>query len=368
MYKLYPLTLLVCVLTYASSVRCEQSAAEELPDNLPATLRVGVKEAPPFVIRREDGSWSGISIELWQAVATSLGTDYRLEAFDLPDLFEALEKETVQVAVGALTITEEREELVDFTHTFYVSSLGIAVPATARGSWFEILSQVFSSRHFLKILAGLTVALGIFGTLLWWFERDRNPEQFGSRPLSGLGAGFWWAAVTMTTVGYGDKYPKTGRGRAIALLWMFASIVLVSMFTGAIASLMTVGRLSSGVTGPEDLPRVRVATIADTASAEWLREKFIDFASVEDLTAGLEALQRGRADALVYDMPILRYFARHNAHRDIAVLPRKFALNQYGLAVAEGSPLREALNRAILTHMQKPEWNDTVYRYLGHEP
>lgn len=49
--------------------------------------------------------------------------------------------------------------------------------------------------------------------------------MYGGRPIKGLGQAVWWAAVTMTTVGYGDKAPKTLGGRVVAVAWMLASIV-----------------------------------------------------------------------------------------------------------------------------------------------
>jgi len=346
------------------------AAAEAMPGEdtkHPERLLVGVKEAPPFVIRHADGRWSGISIDLWRAVAEKLDVDYRFQAFELPELLSAVKRQDVDIAVGALTITEEREESADFTHTFYVSSLGIAVPAASSQGWLSALSQLFSA-HFLKVIAGLMLALAAFGGLVWWFERRRNAEQFGATGLSGLGSGLWWAAVTMTTVGYGDKYPRTPGGRVVALFWMFASLVLVSVFTGAIASVLTVRGLSSAVKGPEDLPRVRVASVGNATSGEWLREKYIGFASYSDIEAALTALTDGRADAFVYDMPILRYRAQQDPKSDFSVLPRKFALNHYGFALPQRSPRLESVNRAILAHIQKPEWHDTVYRYTGGEP
>ncbi len=333
----------------------------------PKPLVVGIKEVPPFVIRHQDGRWSGISIDLWRAVAKDLGVDFKFQVFELDPLLNALKRGKIDIAVAALTITEEREEFADFTHSFYVTSLGIAVPVDTQRGWLSALAPFFST-HFLKVIAGLALALLFFGALTWWFERRRNAEQFGGRPLSGVGTGFWWAAVTMTTVGYGDKYPTTAGGRVVALVWMYVSLFLVSALIGTIASALTVSRLSSTVNGPEDLPRVRVASVAHAASGAWLTDKYIGFASYPDVEAALQALRDARADAVVYDLPILSYLARQNPKSDFTVLARKFAPKHYGLAFPNNSPLRESVNRALLANIESQQWHDTVYRYTGDEP
>jgi voltage-gated potassium channel Kch len=63
--------------------------------------------------------------------------------------------------------------------------------------------------------------LTVTGALIWLAERRHNEEQFRRDPAAGIGNGIWWSAVTMTTVGYGDKAPVTLAGRVIALVWMF---------------------------------------------------------------------------------------------------------------------------------------------------
>jgi len=66
--------------------------------------------------------------------------------------------------------------------------------------------------------------LVLIGALMWVFERRRrlaaNPSE---RSVTSLSDGIYWAAVTMTTVGYGDVTPLTPVGRFIAVLWMLGA-------------------------------------------------------------------------------------------------------------------------------------------------
>lgn len=53
-------------------------------------LIVGTKLAAPFAIKNADGTWQGISIELWQTIATKLGLTYELREFDLKGLLDGV--------------------------------------------------------------------------------------------------------------------------------------------------------------------------------------------------------------------------------------------------------------------------------------
>jgi voltage-gated potassium channel len=60
----------------------------------------------------------------------------------------------------------------------------------------------------------------------------RNPEA----NISDFGDAMWWAVTTMTTVGYGDRYPTTGPGRLVAFGLMVAGIALLGTVTATLAS------------------------------------------------------------------------------------------------------------------------------------
>ena len=341
-----------------------QAGASERQAEPHRRLVIGTKEAAPFAIHRSDGTWSGIGIELWREIADELDLDYQFVERDLPGLIDGVATGELDGAVAALTVTAEREARLDFTQPFYTSGLGIAVPAGQKSGVLLILDRLLSMA-FLKVVGALMGVLLLAAALVWVFERRANPEQFGGPAAKGLGAAFWWSAVTMTTVGYGDKAPKTAGGRAVALVWMFTSVAIISGFTAAIASALTVGRLSSPVQGPEDLPRVRVATVASSTSERYLADRHVMHTAYPDASAALAALTGGEADAVVYDAPILQYLIARELNGRAHVLPGTFQRQDYAIALSEGSPLRERVNRVLLEKTGQPDWQDLLFRYLG---
>lgn len=328
------------------------------------TLRVGTKEAAPFAMRRPDGSWTGIGIELWKRVAADLRLEYEWRELPLPDLLAGVADGSLDVAVAAISVTAEREERMDFTHPFHASGLGIAVSVRPQGWFLQFLRNLFSVQ-FLKVLGLLLLLLLATSVAVWLLERRRNPEQFGGRGIRGIGAGLWWSAVTMTTVGYGDKAPKTGAGRLVALVWMFLGVVLVAGFTAAMASSLTVSHLESQVQGPQDLPKVRVGAVSGSTGAAYLDAGGIPYAGYPNARAALDALVRGERDAVVYDAPLLRYLAHRERRGAVTVLPRLFARQDYAIALPTGSPLRERINKVILRETSTEEWSELLERYLG---
>jgi polar amino acid transport system substrate-binding protein len=325
-------------------------------------LVVATREVPPFAMRT-DGGWEGIAIELWRRVAQQLGRPFALREMGLQEMLGAVERGEVDAAVGALTVTSDRESKLDFSHPFYTSGLGIAVQQRAGIGWARAIERLFSG-PFIAILASLLALLAAVGVLVWLAERRRNP-QFGRGPLKGVGAGLWWSAVTMTTVGYGDKAPTTFPGRLIAMVWMFASVIIISSFTAAIATALTGDKLEQSVTDLNDLYKVQVASLSGSTSAAFLSQRLIHYRTLPSLPRALDALERGEVDTVVYDAPILRYLVATDHKASLTVLPQVLQRQDYGLAFPSGSPLREKVNRVLLAIIRSPEWQRLLERYLG---
>ncbi|MBL8696988.1 MAG: potassium channel family protein [Alphaproteobacteria bacterium] len=96
----------------------------------------------------------------------------------------------------------------------------------------HIGEAVSTRRHELGLSVVLTAGvLLVAATLIYFFEAEAQPQQFGSIPRS-----LWWAIVTLTTVGYGDVYPITVGGRILAGLTAIAGVALIAIPTGILAA------------------------------------------------------------------------------------------------------------------------------------
>jgi len=84
----------------------------------------------------------------------------------------------------------------------------------------------------LLLLAAVTVAVVVSGGLLAYHaERASNPG------LATVSDAIWWAVVTVTTVGYGDRTPITAPGRSVGVVLMIFGIGFLGLFTATVASL-----------------------------------------------------------------------------------------------------------------------------------
>ncbi|KLU07794.1 extracellular solute-binding protein, family 3 [Rhodopirellula islandica] len=337
-----------------------------VPDQLVAT-----REVPPFAMLNEDGQWVGISMDLLRDIKAELEIEsgheieVELRRFSLPEMLQAVESGEVDMAVAAITVNYEREKRMDFTHSFHTSGLGIAVGSRPRGSgWSGILDAILS-RTFFRILAGLVLAMLVSAVGIYLFERRHNREQFDKGWVKGIAAGMWWAAVTLTTVGYGDKVPRTLGGRLIGLIWMFAGLFIIAGFTAAVTSALTLTELRSQIEGPADLSRAKVATVEGSTSADYLRARHINSANHPDVETALQRLVAGQCDAVVYDAPILRYQTHQNYPGEAFVLPITFERQSYAIALPSDSELREPINRILLRQTSSPEWENVLATYFG---
>ncbi|CAH3167219.1 unnamed protein product, partial [Porites lobata] len=104
---------------------------------------------------------------------------------------------------------------------------------------FIALSQTW------KLLTFCLLAAVLSGIIVWFLDHKTNPRHFPKSFKNGTQEGLWWAIVTTTTTGYGDKTPKSTLARAYASLWMIVGLMLMSIITAQVSSTITSENLRS---------------------------------------------------------------------------------------------------------------------------
>jgi len=329
-----------------------------------APLTIAVREIRPFAYRTDQG-WSGYSIEMWEETAKQLDLSYRyVEVATVKDQIASVTSGRTQAALGAISITAERAQVVEFSQPMFDSGIQILVRSEGDGGGlFGILAGLFS-RTFLFVVGGLLVLLLIAGHVIWLVERRRN-DHFPRTYLAGVWEGIWWAMVTMATVGYGDTVVRTRTGRVIAMLWMVAGLVLVAQFTAFVTSTLTVERINSDVRNIGDLYGRQVATVAETASSRYLADIDLAARQLPDVQDATAALVDGSVDAVVYDSPVLRYYARTAGRNRTQVVGPIYQPQGYGMAFQLGNPLVRPVDEEFLALREDGTTASLQERYFG---
>ena len=336
----------------------------------PATpLRVAVYDLEPYGGQSRDGLFNGASVELWRRVAEDRNWQYQLTLVPrMDDLLSGLHASVYDVAIGAITITPERLTRVDFSYPTHRSGVAavFAKQTDATSALYEYGAAV---SELGPLLVATIIFLTVTGVLMWWFER--SPAHSAGKPDSHSSVmswheGVYWAVVTMTTVGYGDKTPKTHVGRAIAVVWMIGSLVLVSLLTTSLIARITVSRVEgSVVTRVTDLAGKRLAAVSASSGAEFLDTQRIAHQKFGNLADALSALATGKTDAVVNSVGTLQYLVRTRFAAAIAP-PRGLLAPAYmAFALPMNSGLKKPLDQALTAVTASPEWQSIEDSYFG---
>ena len=334
----------------------------------PPKLKVGIFDFPPLAMKDEDGRWCGLAVELWEEVSTRAQVAYEYEEVPLDKLIGRLSRGEIDLAVGILGVSAERERVVDFTQPYLENTAAAAFLKNARHPAFRELWAELTQQDLLQVLLFMLVALLVFSLVLWLIERGVHTGHFGGKPIHGLGSAIWFSAVTMTTVGYGDKTPQTLPGRILAFLWMFFGILLVSAFTGTVASSLTIARLNQSIDRLSDLSRFRNGVMNGSLMQNAMTEAGISARLFPSLEAGLKALEDKEITALVGDAVSLRYLVGKDHPHTLVV--DKFPTSRIAFAMAARPGLAnfQDINIALIDVIGTPQWDRAVDRWIGPDP
>ena len=312
-------------------------------------LRVATRVIPPFVFE-ENGKLAGFSIDLWQSISQEMGARSEMAASPtVADLLATVKSGKVDLGIAAISITAERSREFDFSQPMFDSGLQILARDQPGGgsSVRQTLSLLFSSAV-LPFLGAALLLILIPAHLVWLSERRHPRGMIESRSyFPGIFEACWWAASTLAT--QADQMPRSAFGRAIAVLWMFTAVLFVAYFTATVTSSLTVQQLQGDINGPEDLPGKQVATTTGSTSAAYLRQQNVEPLEFERIEQAYEALLKRQADAVVFDSPVLLFYAAREGKGKVNVVGTVFRKESYGIVFPQNSPYRRQVNAALLT-------------------
>jgi polar amino acid transport system substrate-binding protein len=314
-------------------------------------MRVATRVLPPLVVEQPGGALSGFSIELWDRIAERLKLQSSFQvAPDVRSLLDQVRAGKADVGVAAISITSAREAEFDFSQP--ILNAGLQIMVRGRGQdgdsspFWDLLGLLFSPA--ILVWLGIALLLVIIPAHIVWFLERRHKD--GIIPTEdyypGILYAMYWAATTL--VAQAEQAPRYWLARIFTVLWMFVGVVFVAFYTAQLAATLTVQQIQGGINGPDDLPGKKVATTRGSTAATALRELRAEVSEVAKIEEAFKALNDKQVDAVVFDSPVLLFYAAREGKGRVQLVGAPFRKEDYGIVVPRNAPLRKQVNIVLL--------------------
>ncbi|WP_239995561.1 transporter substrate-binding domain-containing protein [Photobacterium phosphoreum] len=365
--SLYALLLMVAlsllVLFYSPNSQAQAQAQAGINTK---TLQVGTYSCPPFVIIDEPNNYQGLTFLLWNNIATKLNLEYTVQVLPLKDLLAAVASGKIDIGLSCISITPEREEILDFSHSFYETNLAIAIKQQSH--WETFINLIFNKK-LLQILLAVSITATIVGGIYYLLEHRVNRKLYSMKsPLARLIEGFILGLLFITKGPFNYYEFKTLTGRVITVLLAVITTLFIASITAVLASSFTLGLLNNDIKSPNDLDNVITGAKQSSTSSNFLTNHSISHKAYPTVAAMLVALDKGEINAVVADDAILRYQIKmaksHGDFQQLQVLPYQFEKQNYGIVLGENSPYDEEINRELLQFRKSNQWKKALTEYF----
>lgn len=330
----------------------------------------------------EDHSYfaTGFDVELLDVVFSSETIDYSDITFYtiLDDMLADVADGTLDVGLGAITKTKEREDVVNFSHNTFDSGLRIMTHNDVNTS--AIVSKFFKSffnAQFLFTIFIVILSLFLISVLVWVLEvffTKQEMKFFNEDWKVGILEAVGWSSKNLLKKEtYSPKHPVSN---AMAFVLLILSIVLVGTLTAYIAAQMIIlSNSSPTINNLNDLIGKRVGTVKGSTSHDFLLKEaggavVRTYDTLEEVFATFH--DENRLDAVVYDFPILLYHVRQRETQDglfdTIVVGPVYDRQSYGFMIDPAMPaIEEEINKGILDFVFTDGYFKLYDRYFSTE-
>jgi polar amino acid transport system substrate-binding protein len=332
-------------------------------------LRVATFVLPPYVMKEGD-HLTGFSIDLWDRIAERLKVPVTYaEVPDVNRLLEAVRSQNTDVGVSGVFITAERDRTVDFSVSILNAGLQVMVPETgslqAPTPLTDMLALIFSPSAAIWLGVAFLIIV-IPAHFVWLLDRGKEESISPGRSyFPGIFHALVWATTAL--VSQVQQMPRQWIARVFGLLWMFAGVVFIALYTAQLTATLTVQEIRGTINGPSDLPGKKVATLVGSTSAAFLREIKADvqeYPTVEDM---YQALAEKKADAVLFSSPTLLNYAAHEGAGKVKLVGPEFRKSDLGIVLQLNSPLRKKINAVLLQMREDGTYNEIYDKWFGQE-
>ncbi|XP_077828796.1 glutamate receptor ionotropic, NMDA 2C isoform X5 [Macaca mulatta] len=274
------------------------------------------------------------------------------------------------MAIGSLTINEERSEIVDFSVPFVETGISVMVARSngtvSPSAFLEPYSPAVWVMMFVMCLTVVAITVFMFeyfSPVSYNQNLTRGKKSGG--PSFTIGKSVWllWALVFNNSVPI--ENPRGTTSKIMVLVWAFFAVIFLASYTANLAAFMIQEQYIDTVSGlsdkkfqrPQDqYPPFRFGTVPNGSTERNIRSNYRDMhthmvkfnqRSVED---ALSSLKMGKLDAFIYDAAVLNYMAGKDEGCKLVTIGsgKVFATTGYGIAMQKDSHWKRAIDLALL--------------------
>uniref|UniRef100_A0A8C4HAW2 Glutamate receptor n=1 Tax=Dicentrarchus labrax TaxID=13489 RepID=A0A8C4HAW2_DICLA len=290
------------------------------------------------------------------------------------------------MAVGSLTINEERSEVIDFSVPFVETGISVMVSRSngtvSPSAFLEPFSASVWVMMFVMLLIVTAIAVFLFEFVSpLGFNRNLAQGKDPHGPSFTIGKAIWllWGLVFNNSVPV--QNPKGTTSKFIVSVWAFFAVIFLASYTANLAAFMIQEEFVDQVTGLSDKkfqspnsysPPFRFGTVPNGSTERNIRKNYPDMhqymtkyhqSGVQD---ALVSLKTGKLDAFIYDAAVLNYMAGRDDGCKLVTIGSGyiFATTGYGIALQKGSYWKRLVDLAILGIIGDGEMEELEAQWL----
>uniref|UniRef100_A0A8C9U013 Glutamate receptor n=1 Tax=Scleropages formosus TaxID=113540 RepID=A0A8C9U013_SCLFO len=290
------------------------------------------------------------------------------------------------MAVGSLTINEERSEVIDFSVPFVETGISVMVSRSngtvSPSAFLEPFSASVWVMMFVMLLIVTAIAVFMFEYISpLGFNRNLAQGKDPHGPSFTIGKAVWllWGLVFNNSVPV--QNPKGTTSKFIVSVWAFFAVIFLASYTANLAAFMIQEEFVDQVTGLSDKkfqspnsysPPFRFGTVPNGSTERNIRKNYPDMhqymvkyhqSGVQD---ALISLKTGKLDAFIYDAAVLNYMAGRDEGCKLVTIGSGyiFATTGYGIALQKGSYWKRQVDLAILGIIGDGEMEELEAQWL----